>query len=658
MAVIMSDGAGESFSLRCRPAVAGWLAFGWSAAVAAVYLVAYEGGERLVLLASYLPSVLPVLAVGEHARDFWTQRLLDLGWCLALLLTAFPVGAILVRFVTGARDLISALVALGVGLWIVSVVVLLLGLWRVAAVPWAFALAAAWLTPTPWAYFQKTGPAALDGWSRILVGLCGLAVVLCWLSACTPPFEYDELEYHLGAPSEYIKAGRIQWLPHNFYSNLSQGAEMLYLLALVSRSDIAPKMLHCLWGVLAALATYAVAARLWSHRVGVTAAALFYVAPFTQDLSQTARIDLATAFYAALALGCVLRVHDGNRWLWLGAWMSGAAVATKWTAIPVILVPAAIMVLWMRRPLGTAVAFGLVAAVPVTPWWLKNWALAGNPIYPLATTNEYWTAAQAARFADKHYPKFDATGLWEFLERPWHYSFGEWNALPVLLMTLPLVVLVRANPRLRRLLGLCLVVYLGWYLATFRPWRFLFPAFPLLAMLGACGLHAVGRLSRWVVVLVWLSGLATMSLTLLVDAEEPGRVPPQAAPVQLLTGQLSAREFLGRLGGGMFEPILWMNENLPAQARVLYIGEARVHHARHPVVWATAFDRHPVTRADLTELGVTHVYANFSEWRRLTQNYDYLRDFDHAGFRRFLQDPQKARLIFDRDRYKVWELIP
>ena len=123
-----------------------------------------------------------------------------------------------------------------------------------------------------------------------MLALVVAAAAINLLGAVVPPFEYDELEYHLGAPSEYLKAGRILFLPHNFYSNMPQLTEMLYLLAMVVRSDVAAKLLHWSFGLLSAMAVYSVASRRWSSRVGMTAAALFYAVPFVQDLSQTARI--------------------------------------------------------------------------------------------------------------------------------------------------------------------------------------------------------------------------------------------------------------------------------------------------------------------------------------------------------------------------------
>src|SRR5207244_343934 len=108
--------------------------------------------------------------------------------------------------------------------------------------------------------FRFAGRQPLDGWSRLMLALIVVAAAINLLGAVVPPFEYDELEYHLGAPSEYLKAGRIIFLPHNFYSNMPQLTEMLYLLAMTVRSDVAAKVLHWTFGVLSAAAVYAVAA--------------------------------------------------------------------------------------------------------------------------------------------------------------------------------------------------------------------------------------------------------------------------------------------------------------------------------------------------------------------------------------------------------------
>jgi len=115
-------------------------------------------------------------------------------------------------------------------------------------------------------------------------------------------------------------------------------------------------------------------------------------------------------------------------------------VATKWTAIPVVMLPCVAGLLAARR---FSVWFGLA---PV-PWLLKNWYLAATPSTRCGQKSPYWNAEQAAVFAEKHY----AHGFTQFFERAWQYSFAENGASPVLLMTAPLaLLLIRDNNRVRR----------------------------------------------------------------------------------------------------------------------------------------------------------------------------------------------------------------
>jgi len=114
-----------------------------------------------------------------------------------------------------------------------------------------------------------------------------------------------------------------------------------------------------------------------------------------------------------LRFGGVLLAYDGDQWVRLAGLTAGMAVATKWTAIPVVMLPAS----RIARARRFSVWFGLA---PV-PWLLKNWYFGRQPVYPLWSKSPYWNAEQAAVFAEKHY----AHGFTQFFERAWQYSFAE-----------------------------------------------------------------------------------------------------------------------------------------------------------------------------------------------------------------------------------------
>ena len=671
------------------------LAIGWVTGIALLYLIRYDGWLIPLQMADLFRQTLPTFAIGPYFGKFWLAALTNVGCVVAILAVAFAVGAVAIDRVTPEKNLLAALFSMAAGLWILSVAILLVGVVSISGLPWVFLLAVCWLLPAPRRFFRRVGPESgrLDGWPRsdrgwekLMLACMIAAALLGLLRAMTPPFEYDTLEYHLGAPAEYIRAGRIIALPHNFFSNMPQLAETLYLLALKMSSGAAATLLHWSFGALGAVAVYAIAARLWNKQIGLVAAALFYCVPLMLDLSETARIDLATTFFAVLAFGALLLWSDtgagrGNNaapkdtgWLWLSALATGAAVATKWTAVPVVALPALIFIVVTTKSFRLPVLFCLLSFVFVVPWLVKNWLFMGNPVYPLLYSvfhSPHWSAEQAALFARKHYASFGWDDCAQFMGLIWKYSFVERFAAPLLLMTAPLILLLKnVTPSMRRAGWLFVAAYAGWFLLTFRPWRFLFPAFPLAAMTGAYALHVVAR-GRFVRMTICAAVTAVVVVCLakevsvtLVDQEDYRQLPPHMNFVQYALGQVSREEFVERMGGGTFEPVIWMNRHLPPTAKVLYVGEARVYYAHNPVVWSTAFDQHPLTemiqRAGtekellslMREQGITRVYVNFSELQRLSKDYGYLQGANWPRFRTFLEE--HAEKVHESERGVVY----
>jgi hypothetical protein len=400
-----------------RPEFKRLLAILWVVGLALVYLIRCGAWVLPLQLAAIINTSMPALCVGPHFREFWTARMYDVGCVVAIVAASLGLGAMVAGRLITRRDVLGMLFALGVGLWFLAVLVLVTGAASIAKVPYTFLTLACWLLPAPRKFVGDfyVSTECTDSWAKLMLACILLAAALNLAGALAPPFEYDELEYHLGALADYQRAGRIVFLPHNFYSNMPQLAEMLYLLARTTTSDIAAKLLHWLFGLLAAAAVYGIAQRLWSKSAGLTAAALFYCTPFMQELGQTARIDLATAFFATLAFGAlVLWVEEEEKrdLLWLSALGVGGAVATKWPALAVVLFPAAAGLVF-RRKYRLLAGFCLVTVAMVAPWLVKNWLLTGNPVYPLLYRwfpNPHWSAGQALVFSERHAPTFGSSG--------------------------------------------------------------------------------------------------------------------------------------------------------------------------------------------------------------------------------------------------------
>jgi hypothetical protein len=678
----MQTASDRGASTWLRPEFTRLLAILWVVGLGLVYLIRYEGWIVLPQLAGTISASMPLLHVGPYFREFWTARLYDFGCIVGIVAAALGLGAMVAGRLIARRDVLGMLFALGAGLWLLAVLVLVAGALSVTKIPYTFLTLACWLLPAPRRFVGgfHVSTERIDGWAKLMLACIFLAAALNLAGALAPPFEYDELEYHLGALADYQRAGRIVFLPHNVYSNMPQLTEMLYLLAKTTTSDIAAKLLHWLFGLLAATAVYGVAQRLWSKSMGLTAAALFYCTPFVQDLGQTARIDLGTAFFAMLAFGALLlwtEEEEKRDLLLLSALSVGGAVATKWPAVPVVLFPA-VLLLVLRRKYRLLAGFCLVAVVMVAPWLAKNWLLMGNPVYPLLYQwfpNPHWSAGQALVLSERHAPTFGLAAVGGSFTLLWKYSFIEPGAIPLLFLTTPLLLLVpRVEPAAKRAGWLFVGAYTSWFCFTFRPWRFLFPAFGAGAIAGAFAMEKLGRdamariAMRLSVGFVMASSLATLALNDLVDVGDPSRMPPQMSFAQYALGQFTRDEFVAQVGKGVLEPIIWMNENLTDSAKVLYVGEARAYYAKQSVVYSTALDQSPLTAmsqaaktpeellAALRAQGITHVYVNYSELNRLQHGYHYMMGANWSLIQDTLDHEQMAKVVHTSGRRIVYEL--
>ena len=220
-------------------------------------------------------------------------------------------------------------------------------------------------------------------------------------------------------------------------------------------------------------------------------------------------------------------------------------------------------------------------------------------------------------------------------------------------MLLPLLALRRnedSYPGIRRAgLGVLLVAA-AWGWGTYAPWRFLYPAVGMLCVLASTAADGwetaptVRRAARAGLAFCLGWGIMFQVVTVATDLHRPGRVPAVVTPVTFAAGRTARDEFVAPVADAVF----WMNRHLSAQDLALYAGEARTYYATHRFVADTVYNRSAVgallrDARDVDEIalraraaGITHVYVNGSELRRLHENYGYLDAADIARLQRFL----------------------
>lgn len=291
---------------------------------------------------------------------------------------------------------------------------------------------------------------------RNIVGLlCLIVICTSFLYALTPPIQSDAMRYHLAVPQEYLKNGRIGYLPHNAFSNFPLLAEMHYMLALAAGAPEAAQLMHWTLWLFSGFAVMLFTQRVL--RVATKGAedtekgrGTLMLAPFAGAayLFYPAGVVLAgwpfsdhavTLFFFAsvYVLAIALQEQGPGDWIICGI-VAGGALGVKYTALaflPCAAVAAAVA-WWFgtqtfpqgdrgnqvasgidsatadhrlpppsaslqsgyklsarrRCPFLHLLYFGLVLMLSGGVWFAKNVAFTGNPVYPLA--NSYLHAAE------------------------------------------------------------------------------------------------------------------------------------------------------------------------------------------------------------------------------------------------------------------------
>ncbi len=514
--------------------------------------------------------------------------------------------------------------------------------------------------------------------------------LLAFAGSLTPPTSYDTLEYHLGAPSEYLKAGRITFLEGNVYSNFPGMMEMLYLLGLILKDDVTAKLVHFFLGAGTALAVYHLARRYFSPVAALAAALIFYSYGQVNLLASQAYVDLGVTFFSLLSLAAFLNWLTGEEsgrrsWLALSGLLAGIAGSCKYSALLLHFLPLAAMTAAVsfffrpatagscrdkgccfRRAAGGVLVFLLPALAALSPWLVKNLCFTGNPVYPFGFEwfgGRGWDRFLADRFLARHTGA--ERGIAGFFLSPFTVSFSDNLASPLfLLFVLPALawfgpLVPRAGRERKKVVGVLFayvfVYYSLWYLFTHQQVRFLVPAAAPLAILAGAGFR---RTQEWkpVRLLAGMIFLAGLGYNLFAAAA----VQAERGPLAVISGYESRDEFLLR-GFQAYPAIKFMNENLDAGAKILFVGEARVYYSKKKVLANTVFDRSFIAETTagcaspeeilpkLRARGITHVFLNLAEVSRLHRMYGYLDDFDWQLFRE-LEKQYLERLFADERR--------
>ncbi len=567
-------------------------------------------------------SIAQVLAIGRVVRD-----LLLAGW---LMLVGLGLGVgLLQRFLTlnlsyGAKLIFGT----GLGMGILGLIALLLGLVGLFQPLTAYIVLSAltiisffplkhFVVPNrSWRLVDKPSPLA----TIYLL----LSTIFALFLALLPPTDWDGLFYHLTGPKLHIQAGQIVGgfdVPHFNFPALM---EMLFAWAMLLGSDVAAKLLHFGFALLLAGLLYLAAVHLFNLKSGWPSVLILSSIQMIGFLAGWAYNDLTLAFYQLAALYAIvkwrLKTEGSNfqnpnskpqnyHWLIMSGLFAGFAMSLKYTSFitPLFIT---LFILWQSyrlRPtpyalqniIANLAIFTLPAIIIAAPWYLKSYALTGNPVYPFLYDwfgGLHWDTFRADWYASA------GTGIgWRpttLFTLPWLLTLGSrdanfWDGRtgPLLLLFLPLLIWAAFSrrfadrpPAYHYFLLYTLAHFGFWALGVIWSrslWqsRLLLPGLVALAVVAAWLWVNMSRfdvphfsLSRFVNIAVAL----VLALTLI----DLGLLTLKINPLPYLIGLENREAYLIRRLGAHYGTMQQINETLPPEAKVVFLWEPRSYYCQ------------------------------------------------------------------------------
>lgn len=526
---------------------------------------------------------------------------------------------------------------------------------------------------------------------RVWKAIASLAVIIAFIGALAPEYEFDALSYHLSLPKIWLEQGYLVDLPARYVSLYPMTWGLIFGAGLALADSVAAKLLHFACLLFAALLTYQLTKRFVPESSGWLAIALFVTIPSVLWEATTAYNDIALAFHIGLVIYAVLRYAEKQSWQWLclAALNLGLALATKHLALFVLMLVTIGLALgfWfqdknLKRALVVAIAFGLLSLLLPLPWYIRSGLATGNPVFPELFTifgapPDRWDAVTEAGL-DHFFSRFGRPhSLINTLTLPWdmtiHAARYGGNLGPLFLLLLPLLLLRRYSRSVLSIAVFTFCYILLWAspISSFQM-RFLIPIAPLLAVLTAAAFEQLAFLFSILmnqskpVLYAGMAALLSLNLPPFTSFHEGDRVKYNGwlihvirqVPISVVVGRESQEQFLSKMVPS-YTAWRYINTYLPPGVRILSFSDGDYFYGERERIWSEATVARPAvwgaTRGQeqqalqtLRQLGISHVLLDKQLLDSLEPNTLAIAQSTFLS--------QWSNLIYENDRYALYQL--
>lgn len=518
----------------------------------------------------------------------------------------------------------------------------------------------------------------------------------------TPPISRDALIHHLAIPKLWLSHGGFYEMPWAVFSYYPMNINILYLVPLYFGNDILPKFIHWGFGLGIALMIYAYLKIRVGKTWGLLGVLIFISTPLVIRLSTSAYIDLGMVFFATASVMAWITWRQSGygekKWFFISAVCMGVAVGSKYNAMIAWFFVNLMLIFCLSRDTGKSVLavksgaiFFAITLVIASPWFVKNYILVGNPIFPLfdgffKTLHNVAGAAGVGAGSDssvwanifQRRAVMFGENIWDVLLIPVRIFFqGKDDSIqyfdgvlnPILLIMVPFAFFDKDFRRDKTFFLFYSIFFflIAYFMNSIRV-RYIMPIVPILAILSVMGIkylfdysgektipaRRIGGLivAAFIVVLLSYNVYYLKNYFLMIK------------PIEYILHQETKDEFLTRQIGS-YPAMQFINENLPEDGRIflMFLG-GRGYYLDRPYTMERSFGmttlNHMVKAAE-NENEFKQYLHSLQSTHFLVRNEMFLKylsdNFSNESRTRFLKLLKECwKPVYLTPMYSVYEL--
>ena len=259
----------------------------------------------------------------------------------------------------------------------------------------------AWLHVLSWPVYGAMLLAGLGGWwwawpalrqievvrvnwfTASLVGALMVVLGMDVLEALAPPVDADSLAYHFATPKTFIESGGLVPIMRAGDGAVPLLHQMTYMLAMLLGGELAMTLWTMMtgWGV--AAVAYVTARRYLEVDMSLLVCLLILTLPAVVYGAGTGQVETRNAMFTLFGAVCAAEALRTKRFgfLVLAGLAAGFYIGGKYTGL-LYAFACGLVIICQRNWLAAGSLYSLVAVIAGGQWYLWNWWITGDPIFP------------------------------------------------------------------------------------------------------------------------------------------------------------------------------------------------------------------------------------------------------------------------------------